>query len=128
MGPAAIVFSSPAFDCSSGVLGCQKPGGVQTLIPKTTVEAFHVTVLHRATGLYMDDRDAALFAPLEEVSAGEFRTVVTSNAFRCAVFSDRFLQCTCDSLAGKAGGHFQSRTLSGKPIHYCEDTDSTATR
>ena len=55
---------------SVGRTGCSKPAGVQTLISQSSIEAFHVTVLHRPSRLNVDQQDLAFLAPAQEMARG----------------------------------------------------------
>jgi len=55
MRPLRIVFLSPAFDLPFHIRQVQEPLRVQTLVPESSIEALHMTVLHWFSGLDMND-------------------------------------------------------------------------
>jgi hypothetical protein len=74
--PSLVVVEPPRFDSPPRIGQVLEPVRIQALIPKASVEAFYVTVLHWFAGLDVDQRYTlarfALCAPLvrEENTAG----------------------------------------------------------
>jgi hypothetical protein len=57
----------PVRNLGSRIGQVPKPAGVQTLISQPSIEALHMTILHRSSGLDVDQLDLPLFAPTQEV-------------------------------------------------------------
>jgi hypothetical protein len=65
--PVLIVVLSPAFQLLSGIVHVPEPVCIQALIAQSSVEAFHLSVLHRFARLYVEQLDLFLLAPGKEV-------------------------------------------------------------
>src|SRR5438552_2057414 len=54
----------------------------QTLIPQSPAAALDTAILHRPARLNMDQPDLFALAPVQEVAAGQLRSIITTNRFR----------------------------------------------
>ena len=81
MEPLTVIFVSPESNLLFRICQCTEPTGVQTFIAEPAIEAFHMTVLHRLSWLYMNQVDLLLLAPAQDVAAGQFRAIVASDNF-----------------------------------------------
>ena len=99
MGPLAIVLLFPLRNLTLGVRQVRKPVCVQALLSEPSIKALRMAVLDRLSGLDVDELYVALFAPAQEVSAGEFRPVVATNRLWSAALFEKLLQRAGHPLA-----------------------------
>jgi hypothetical protein len=74
--PSDVVLDSPRFDRAPRIREMHEPALVETLVPKSPVEALDITVLNRFARLDELHRDPARVRPLIEVLTRELRAVV----------------------------------------------------
>ena len=106
MRPLAVVFVLPLCDLASGVRQVSEPSSIQTFISHSSVEAFHMTVLGGFSGLDVDELNLAFFTPSQEMTAGEFRSVVAPDAVRNATAFHDLIERARDALAGEPRVYF----------------------
>ena len=111
MRPFAVIFHPPTLDLPLRVGQVHEPTRIQALVPKPPVEALYVAILHRLARLDMNHRDALLFAPRQEVPAGELRPVVAAHRFRLAALGNDPLQHARYLLAADPRADLDRRTL-----------------
>jgi hypothetical protein len=63
MGPLLVVFPAPRFDFPPRIEQIPEPTHVQTLIPKPSMKALHVSVLGGLPRLNMNQVDPVLDVP-----------------------------------------------------------------
>ena len=119
MGPLTIVLLFPLGNFASGIYQVGKPICIQTLVSESSIEAFRRAVLHRLSRLDVNQLYVTLFAPAQEVSAGQLRPVVATNGLRSAALFDDLLQRAGDALAGETRIDFERRALPRASIHDC---------
>ena len=121
MRTLSVVFLSPGFNLVSGIGQIHEPVRVQAFIPESSVEAFHVTVLHRPAGLNVHQCDALSSHQPEDVPAGELRPVVAAQV--PGVPRSRITRSMpCHLPAGDTSVDFDRRGLSRVAVHQGQRT------
>jgi hypothetical protein len=103
--PHFVVVALPGSDLLAGLVQRLDPLLVQALVPKPTVEALDVAVLHRSPRLDQDVPDAVALRPGDESSAGELRPVVRAHSCRVAPEPRRLVQQPSHVLPADAVVH-----------------------
>ena len=67
------------------------------------MKTLDISILSWFAGTDVGNIDPGVDSPSQKVTAGEFRSVITANHLRFAVFRDGAVQHTGDAPAGKAG-------------------------
>ena len=77
-----VVVAPPSRDSNPRLSQAGKPVIVQTLIPKTAIEALDIGILRRLSCLDQLELNAILVSPLIQRLAGEFRPLVSTDCPR----------------------------------------------
>ena len=72
-----VVLAAPQSNLLSGVEQVVEPAYSQALLSQSSMEAFHARVLRRLAGLDVHQVDRPFNRPGQELSTGQFRSVVT---------------------------------------------------
>src|SRR6266481_1092273 len=73
---ALVVVLTPCFDRLPGLRQAAEPVFIEALVPQSSIETLHVSVLHRSSGLDIVPPDSLFAGPLLQHPAGELRSVV----------------------------------------------------
>lgn len=65
--PSVVVFLPPILQLLSGIVHVPEPVCIQALVAQSSVEAFHLSVLHWFARLYVEQLDLFLLAPGKKV-------------------------------------------------------------
>ncbi len=123
MWPDFVVLLSPARYLDPRIEEVAKPVGSQALIAQLAVKALHMTVLRRATGLDVSELDLPLQSPGQKMPTGQFWAVVAANRLWQTTSGDDFIEHAGHATAGKAGVHFERKTLAREGINDAQYPD-----
>src|SRR5271163_4799512 len=76
-----VIFPPPVCQSRAHIVQGAEPACVQALVPQPSVEALHIPVLHRPSGLDMHEGDLPLLGPADHAARGELRSIVRAHAF-----------------------------------------------
>ena len=87
-----VVVLAPSRDLVPSIVQIPKPAHIQTLVPKSTMEALHVRVLRRLARLDVPHIDLPPQCPREEMTTRQLRAVVTANRQWASASGDDLIQ------------------------------------
>src|SRR5208337_1444411 len=121
MRPLAVVLLPPACQGTPYIIQRAEPVRVEALVAQPSVEAFHMTILHRPSRLDVHQPNLPVLCPAQHAPRGELRAVVRAHVLRPATLLDQPLQHTRYASRAQAGVGLKRQTLTRVRIHHAED-------
>ena len=119
--------------CSRGAIrqsGCGRGGGSKTsgclgIHRGTTIEAFHVSILHGLARIDVAQFDTARGSPCLQRLRSKLRPIVEGDPRRLIASGWKLVEDADDAFAGQGGIDFDRQTFAGAVVNDVERTDAS---
>src|SRR5206468_7531651 len=117
MRTALVVVLAPRLDRLARFGQTAEPVFIEALVTQTPIEALHVSVLHRSSGLDIVPPDSLFVRPLVQRPAGELRSVVGADLSGQPTLHPQIVQYSRNPPTTQRGVHFDRQGFAREVVY-----------